>query len=83
MNSWAFGIKKNTFLPADGSGTIFLFPLIDMFDAAPAWTPSAPMLNSSLAHQHRQRSWGGGGLGSENTGLVSRKRGRRRRKKSL
>lgn len=36
-----------------------------MLDAALALTPSASMLNSSLAHQHRQKSWGvgwGGGV---------------------
>lgn len=33
--------------------------LIGMLDAALALTPSASMLNSSLAHQHRQKSWGG------------------------
>lgn len=38
--------------------------LIGMLDAALALTPSASMLNSSLAHQHRQKSWGVGvGLG--------------------
>lgn len=39
-----------------------------MIDAALASTPSASMLNSSLAHQHRQKSLGEGEGGGRNGG---------------